>query len=86
MDTNSIRSYLEQASVNSVTLHTYRQHYAEWKRWCRQSKKILSTPTSLETAMFQYFDHLFFKGSPSEIGRTVLASVCHCRPDWFLCL
>ena len=55
-------------------------------RWCRQSQKNLSTPTSLEMAMIQYFDHLFFKGSPSGIGRTVLASVCHCRPDWALCL
>ena len=36
--------------------------------------------------MIQYFDHLFFKCSPSGIGRTVLASVCHCRPDWALCL
>ena len=63
--------------MKATTLHTYQQHYAEWMR---------STPTSLEMAMIQYFDHLFFKGSPSGIGRTVLASVCHCRPDWPLCL
>ena len=74
------------ASVQATTLHTYQQHHAEWMRWCRQYQKNLSTPTSLEMAMIQYFDHLFFKGSPSGIGRTVLAPVCHCRPDWALCL
>ena len=86
VNTGSTRSHLEQANVKATTLHTYQQHYAEWMRWCRQYQKNLSTPTSLEMAMIQYFDHLFFKGSPSGIGRTVLASVCHCRPDWALCL
>ena len=86
VNTGSTRSHLEQASVKATTLHTYQHHHAEWMRWCRQYQKNLSTPTSLEMAMIQYFDHLFFKGSPSGIGRTVLASVCHCRPDWALCL
>ena len=75
-NTNSKRSYFEQTSVKATPLHTYRQHYAKWK----------STPTSLEMAMIQYFDHLFFKGSPTEISRTVLATVCLCSPDWALCL
>ena len=86
VNTGSTRSHLEQASVKATTLHTYQQHYAKWMRLCRQSQKNLSTPTSLEMAMIQYFDHLFFKGSPSGICRAVLASVCHCRPDWALCL
>ena len=86
VNTDSTRSHLEQASVKATTLHTCRQHCAEWMRWCRQSQKNLSTPTSLKMAMIQYFDHLFFKGSPSGVGRTVFASVCHCRPDWALCL
>ena len=86
VNTDSTRSHLEQASVKSTTLHAYRHHCAEWMRWCRQSQKNLSTPMSLEMAMIQYFNHLFFKGSPSGIGRTVLATVCHCRPDWVLCL
>ena len=72
VNTGSTRSHLEQASVKATTLPPV--------------PKNLSTPTSLEMAMIQYFDHLFFKGSPSGIGRTVLASVCHCRPDWALCL
>ena len=75
VNTDLTRSQVEQASVKATTPHTYRQHYAEWMRWCRQSQKNLSTPTSLEMAMIQYFDHLFFKGSPSGIRRTVLVSV-----------
>ena len=71
VNTGSTRSHLEQASVKATTLHTCQQHCAEWMRWCRQYQKNLSTPTSVEMAMIQYFDHLFFKGSPSGIGRTV---------------
>ena len=50
-NTDSTRNHLEQESVKSTTLHTYQQHHAEWMRWCRQSQKNLSTPTSLEMAM-----------------------------------
>ena len=81
VNTGSTRSHLEQASVKATTLHLSAAP-------CGMDEVVppVSTPTSLEMAMIQYFDHLFFKGSPSGIGRTVLASVCHCRPDWALCL
>ena len=73
-NTGSTRSHLEQASVKATTLHTYQQHYAEWMR-CRQHQKNLSTPTSLEMAMIQYFDHLFYRSdSPRVAERKQLGS------------
>ena len=75
-------SLLEKKAIGKEADKYYNTEYSLFQAFALKNALSLNTPSSVDTALTKYMNHLFLQGHPSHRGDKLLASYMHRHPEF----
>ena len=75
-------SLLEKKAIGKEADKYYNTEYSLFQAFALKNALSLNTPSSVDTALTKYMNHLFLQGHPSHGGDKLLASYMHRHPEF----
>ena len=73
-------TYLEQSTIFPKTEKKYSDAVLQWSGWTLRQGLPIAEPSQIDTALVQFFNHLFFAGQNPWRGELLLAALLHKQP------